>query len=94
MGREYTVAAFYEVWDFETRNIINSFPSEAAALLFLGRLLELNGPDGIRELGLMRQTPDASGEYEPVLLFDGDELLTRVRAVARPSVPEARRAVG
>jgi|tagenome__1003787_1003787.scaffolds.fasta_scaffold20124635_2 hypothetical protein len=88
------MAAFYEVWDFETRNIINSFASEAAALLFLGRLFELNGPDGVRELGLMRQTPDVSGEYEPVLILDGDELLARVRAANGPSAPETRRAAG
>jgi hypothetical protein len=85
---------FYEVWDFETRNIINSFPSEAAALLFLNRLLEPNGPDGVRELGLMRQSPDASGEYEPTLVLDGDALLARLRSASHSSAPEARRAGG
>ena len=86
------MAAFYEVWDFETRNIINTFDTEVAALLFVRGLLELNGTEGIRELGIVRQGPDASGEYEPTLVADGLALLARVRASDEANRKEVRRA--
>jgi hypothetical protein len=69
------MSAVYEVWDYESRNLINSFDTEVAARAFLQRLLELNGPDGVRELAIVRQVPDAAGEYEPTLLLEGAELL-------------------
>jgi hypothetical protein len=84
--------AFYEVWDFETRNVINSFESETAALVFLRRLFDLNGPDGVRDLAIMRQTIDASGEYEPTLVLEGPALLTRVIADNTASNASGRRA--
>jgi hypothetical protein len=71
---------FYEVWDYETRNQINSVETEAAALAFVCRLLELNGPDGIRDLAIVRQEPDRSGEYEPTLIMEGSEVLADVEA--------------
>jgi hypothetical protein len=82
----------YEVWDFETRNIINSFETEDAALVFLRRLLALNGSDGVRELAIMRQTPDASGAYEPTLTLEGPALLTRLGVDEEARAPSARRA--
>ena len=75
---------FYEVWDFETRNVINSFDTEAAALAFVRRLLDLNGPDGVHELGIMRQVPDVSGEYEPTLIAEGQALLARIDTMTSP----------
>jgi hypothetical protein len=84
----------YEVWDFETNNIINSFGAEAAALLFLRRLLDLNGVDGVRDLGVIRQTTDDSGEYEPALILDGPALLARLEAASEARHAEPRRAVG
>ena len=51
---------FYEIWDFETRNIINTTPTEAMALTFLHGLLDLNGPAGVREMGIVRQALDAA----------------------------------
>ncbi len=62
---------FYEVWDFETRNMIGSFESESEATALLARLLELNGPDSVRELAILRQEPDAAGGYTPSLLLEG-----------------------
>ena len=82
--------AFYEVLDFETRNVINSFDTEAAALVFVRSLLDLNGPDGVRELAIIRQAPDASGEYEPTLIVDGPSLLDRLMM---DGATPARRAV-
>jgi hypothetical protein len=84
--------AFYEVWDLETSNLINSFDTEQAALEFLRRLFDLNGPDGVRDLAIMRQTLDASGEYEPTLVLDGPALLTRVIADNTASNASGRRA--
>jgi len=84
--------AIYEIWDFETTNIINTFDTEAAALAFLRRLLELNGLDGVRELAIMRQTPDGSGEYEPTLILEGPALLARLRPEGEPDPLSARRA--
>ena len=71
---------FYEVWDFETRNQIGTFESEADALALFDRLFELNGEAGVGELGLMRQEADPSGEYQPVLILDGTQYLARVAA--------------
>ena len=82
----------YEVWDFETRNVINSFETEDAALGFLRRLLALNGPDGVRELAMLRQTPDAAGEYEPTLLLEGPALLARLGVNEEAGRQSARRA--
>jgi len=86
--------AFYEVWDFETRNVINSFDNEEAALVFLRRLLDLNGPDGVRELGIVRQTPDPTGEYEPTLILEGSALLARLGVNRETGSTSARRAAG
>ena len=82
----------FEVWDFETRNVINTFETEDAALVFVRRLLALNGPDGVRELAIMRQAPDASGQYEPTLLLEGTALLARLGVDEEASTPSSRRA--
>lgn len=82
------MSAFYEVWDYESRNLIGRFDTEAAARAFLCRLLELNGPDGVRELAVVRQTPDAAGEYEPTLVLEGAELFVDAKHAAQ------RRAAG
>lgn len=84
----------YEVWDFETNNIINSFETEVGALVFLRRLLDLNGQDGVRELGIVRQTPDATGEYEPALILNGAALLTHLGTMSGADHAEPRRAGG
>jgi hypothetical protein len=88
------MAVIYEVLDFETNNIINSFETEAAALQFLRRLLDLNGPEGVREMGIVRQTPDATGEYEPTLILDGPALLARLGTASGTSHAEPRRVGG
>ena len=82
----------YDVWDFETRNVINSFEAEEAALAFVCRLLALNGPVGVRELAIVRQAPDASGEYEPTPILEGPALLARLGVNDEASRPSARRA--
>ena len=82
----------FEVWDCETRNLLNSFETEDAALGFLRRLLALNGRDGVRELAILRRTPDASGEYESTLLLDGPALLARLAVDEGATTPSARRA--
>jgi hypothetical protein len=85
------MSAFYEVWDYKTRNLINSFETEEAARAFLRRLLELNGPDGVRELAVIRQTPGGAGEYEPTLILEGAELVTTdtTASVQRPDGGQA-----
>jgi hypothetical protein len=88
------MAVIYEVLDFETNNIINSFETEAAALQFLRRLLDLNGPNGVREMGIVRQATDATGEYEPTLILDGPALLARLGKASGTSHSEPRRAGG
>jgi len=65
---------YYEVWDYETRNMIATFDSEAESVAFLRRMRELNGADGVRELAVLRQAPDASGEYESTLVLEGEAL--------------------
>lgn len=74
------MSTFYEVWDYQTRNQINTAETEEAARAFLRRLLELNGPDGIRDLAIVRQEPDGSGDYEPTLILEGTELLANVES--------------
>ena len=75
------MSTFYGVWDYQTRNQINSVETEEAALAFVRRLLELNGPDGVRDLAIVRQEPDASGEYEPTLILEGAELLANAETL-------------
>ncbi len=72
----------YEVWDFESRNRIGAFDSQAEALALFEKLFALNGESGVRELGLMRQEPDAFGEYEPTLLLDGAQFIATIAAHA------------
>jgi hypothetical protein len=80
------MSTFYEVWDYETRNQINCFETEAAARAFLDRQLELNGPDGVRDLAIVRQDPDGSGEHEPTLILEGSEFLVNTQtSTARDS---------
>ena len=75
------MSTFYGVWDYQTRNQINSVETEEAALAFVRRLLELNGPDGVRDPAIVRQEPDASGEYEPTLILGGAELLANAETL-------------
>jgi hypothetical protein len=90
--KEITMPVFYEVWDFETRNLINQFDTEAAALVFVRSLFDLNGPDGVRELAILRQDPDVSGDYEPTLIAEGTKLLARLSTDGATSSQSARRA--
>jgi hypothetical protein len=83
---------FYEVWDFESRNITNSVPSEALALAFLRSLLDLNGPEGVQEMGIVRQTVNNSGEYQPTLILEGAALLARLHTIESTKQTRASRA--
>ena len=80
------MAGFYEVWDYESRNLINSFETEDAAVAFLSRQYELNGPAGVRELAIVCQEPDELGEHEPRLILEGTEFLAqRATPTVRPT---------
>ena len=80
------MVAHYEVWDYESRNLVNGFETEDAAVAFLGRQFELNGPEGVRELAIVCQEPDESGEYEPRLVLEGPEFLARkARSATAPT---------
>jgi hypothetical protein len=74
------MSIFYGIWDYQTRNQINSVETEDAALAFVYRLLELNGPDGVRDPAIVRQEPDASGDYDPTLILEGAELQAHAEA--------------
>jgi hypothetical protein len=91
--RRSAMPVLYEVWDYETRNLINSFETEAAAVAFLRRQLDLNGQDAVRELAIVRQTPDASGEFESELILEGPEIVRRFGTTSRSPDPhvDARR---
>jgi hypothetical protein len=88
------MSAFYEVWDFETNNIINTVDTEAAAIRFLRGLFDLNGPDGVRDMGIVRQAPDNSGEYEPELVLEGGALLARLGVSSEVTGISQRRSTG
>jgi len=63
---------------FRDGNQIATFESESDALDFFRKMLDRNGEAGVRELSLMRQVPDPSGEHEPPLVLDGAQYLAGV----------------
>jgi hypothetical protein len=52
----------------------------------------LNGVESVRDLAIVRQVPDAAGEYEPALTLEGDALLARPGPDGEAHNPAARRA--
>jgi len=71
----------YDLWDVETGNIVDTYPTEADALAAVRDLLADNGPDYAQALSLGRV--DERGQI--TLIAEGEEL-TRLAAlpVARP----------
>jgi hypothetical protein len=51
---------FYELWDLKSGNIINTYDTEAEALMVVRGLLAANGSDYARDLSLSREDDDES----------------------------------
>jgi hypothetical protein len=68
----------YELWDLESQNLVESFPSEAEALQAARELIALNR--GVYPAALALARVEAGGAT--VWLGSGSELLARLRASA------------
>lgn len=62
----------FEVWDLPSGNLIDSFPTEKAAMAWLRQVLNDEGADYVRELALMRS--DQEGRH---ILVEEDDLALR-----------------
>jgi len=63
----------YELWDTQTRNVVETFDSEGKALDAVRQLVKLNAPDYPDALALVFE--DAEGET--TLIAQGDALAAR-----------------
>ena len=75
---------FYELWDVESGNIINTYESEAQALAVVRGLLALNGPEYADALSLSFEDDDE----ESTLVAEGSELAQR--AASAEQAPHSR----
>lgn len=76
------MAAFFELMDLATANVVGHFETEDEALAVVRDVVANEGRDAVEELALSRQT---SGE-RPTLVADGRELAERALAhAAAPS---------
>jgi hypothetical protein len=75
---------YYELWDLETGNIINTYQTEAAALAVVCELISSNGPDYAEALALGRT--DARGKS---VVAEGRHLVSRARAQVSGESPHA-----
>jgi hypothetical protein len=67
------MTAMYELWDTESRNLIEAFDSEARALAAIRRALKLHGPESVATLALVLE--DEEGNSRTIAL--GRELVQR-----------------
>jgi hypothetical protein len=67
---------FYELWDVEDGNIVNTYDTEADALAAVRALLDLNGREYARALSLMFEDDDET----TTLVAKGLALAERARA--------------
>ena len=66
----------YELWDTESRNMLDDFDTEAEALAMIGALLAINEPGSAEALMLIRiNRPDCGA-----VVASGEELAVRARA--------------
>ena len=77
MGPGYNVAMSYELWDTETRNIVETFESEAEALQAARELIVVNAQAYPGALALVFE----DDEGETTLIARGAGLATRARLV-------------
>ena len=75
---------YYELWDLETGNIINTYGTEQAALAVVCELIDSNGPEYAEALALGRT--DARGKS---VVAEGRELVGRARDHSTGELPHA-----
>ncbi len=78
----------YELWDFESRNLLGVYDAEQEVLDVVRAMLREYGPDAVRRWGIGH---DRRGRL--VSLTEGDELIERALATAGPEL-HARGAAG
>jgi len=71
---------FYELWDIQSGNIINTYDTEDEALVVARNLLALNGPEYVRSLSLAFEDDDEN----ITLVAKGAVLAERAHAGAQP----------
>ena len=65
----------YELWDFETRNLLGAYDNENEALSVVRAMIDEHGPDAVCQWGLGH---DRRGKL--VSLIEGAALIDRARA--------------
>ena len=74
----------YELWNTRTRNLVDSFSTEAAALSAVRKIIEANGPEYARHLALAQE--DSRGKTR--LIAAGTDLVAHmelIEAATRPA---------
>jgi hypothetical protein len=66
----------FEIYDTDTKNLIRSFPSEAAALAMVRRTIERNSSKAVASWAMGADDPDAP-------LYVGNELIERAMGAAK-----------
>ena len=77
------MAATYELWDMESRNIIGAHAMEADALRSIAHAVHTYGPDYAHSLALIRE--DSRGRSR--LIAQGADLMQRALAAAANESP-------
>jgi hypothetical protein len=75
------MATAYELWDFDTRNIVAVYDSQEAALAAVRDDLQEHGRELVETLVLLVTREDGA----KVRIAAGDDLIARAEAVARPA---------
>ena len=71
----------YELWETESRNLMASFDSEAAALDAVASFVREHGPAAVATVALAR-LDDEDEDCEMTRIAAGDELLARIGQTA------------
>lgn len=54
----------YELWDFESANLVNAYPSPAAALAVVANYVRAHGQESVERWSLLRAVTD--DDYEVI----------------------------
>lgn len=78
---------FYEVWDFESRNLLASYDTEDEALELVRSMIQEYGTEAVQQWGMAR---DSGDEYEA--MATGEALINRALRRVRPDDAQKRAA--
>ena len=83
LWNDYTEGMHYELWDTESRNLLDDFDTEAEALAAIRALLVINEPEMAHALALLRVGGPGGG----ALVAQGSDLAARARSATAGREP-------